>query len=62
MSRWQFMKDGLPTLDPVFDDGLAPLPGEPDFSTDAVTAQMATVGADAFNYVSPSVQPELPET
>jgi hypothetical protein len=53
MAKWQFTKNGLPTNDPIFDDGLQVVPGDPDFSTDAVKAAMPA-DADGFNYVGTS--------
>ena len=61
MAIWQIMKAGAPLADNavvppmnlLFDDGGAAQPGEVDFSTAAVTAHVATLGAaaDGFNYV-----------
>lgn len=56
MARWQIMKSGKPTDAPLFGDGGTAQPGEEGFSTDAVIAHVATLGAEAdgFNYVGPS--------
>jgi hypothetical protein len=56
MAQWQIMKSGAPTTSPLFDDGDAAQPGDDGFSTDAVKAHVATLGAaaDGFNYVGPS--------
>ena len=56
MARWQIMKSEKPTADALFDDGATALPGEEGFSTGAVAAHVATLGAaaDGFNYVGPS--------
>lgn len=56
MARWQIMKGGKPTNDPLFDDGNTAAPGEDGFSTDPVAAHVATLGvqADGFNYVGVS--------
>lgn len=56
MAQWQMMKSGKPTAAPLFDDGGTKQPGEDGFSTDAVAAQVAALGAaaDGFNYVGPS--------
>lgn len=56
MAQWQIMKSGKPTDDPLFDDNGTAQSGEDGFSTDAVKAHVATLGAaaDGFNYVGPS--------
>jgi hypothetical protein len=50
MSKWQFVKSGVPTTDPLFDDGEQTSPGDEGFNTTAVEAAIPA-GADGFNYV-----------
>ncbi len=55
MAQWQLMAGEEPLAAyPTFDDGGAAQPGDPAFSTDAVKAAAAAVGATGFNYVGPS--------
>ena len=58
MSQWQFMKSGVPTSDPIYDDGLNDLPGDPGFTTAPVIAN-TPVDADGFNYVGPSASAQV---
>ena len=53
MAVWQFLKGGVPTLDPIFDDGLNDLPGDAGFTVAPVQAALPA-DADGFNYVGPS--------
>ncbi len=53
MAVWQYLKGDLPTSDPLYDDGLLPLPGDAGFSASAATAALPA-DADGFNYVGPS--------
>lgn len=59
--RWQIMRDGEPTNDPVFDDGVFDTrPGDEGFTTDLVRQHVATKGTLppwGFNYVGPSWDP-----
>jgi hypothetical protein len=64
MAIWQIMKAGVPLADTsvvpainlLFDDGGLAQPGDDGFSTAAITAHLATLGAaaDGFNYVGPN--------
>lgn len=53
MAKWQLMKAGKPLPD-TFEDFLPGTPGDPDFTTDLVSAEATLVGADGFNYCGPS--------
>jgi hypothetical protein len=64
MAIWQTMKGGVPLADTsvvpatnlLFDDGGLAQPGVDGFSTAAIMAHVATLGAvaDGFNYVGPN--------
>ena len=56
MARWQMLKGAEPIAAPLFDDNGVALPGDSDFSTDAVAAAVRDLGAaaDGFNYVGVS--------
>jgi hypothetical protein len=48
-----------PPVNLIFDDGLPAVPGDAAFSTDAVKAHVASLGAavDGYNYVGVSQPP-----
>lgn len=56
MAIWQLMRAGQPTGE-SFDDLQPQLPGDEDFSTEAVQAEVTAQEADGFNYVGPSAPP-----
>ena len=58
MAVWQFLKTNLPTLDPLFDDGLNDLPGDTGFTLAPVQAALPA-DADSFNYVGPSAPAQV---
>lgn len=55
--RWQIMKNGLP-LNDTFDDGIPFVgPGDEDFTTVLVDAEVTRMKADSRNYVGCSYPP-----
>lgn len=53
MAQWQILdKAGVPLSAPHYDDGLLPDPGDEDFTTAAVKAQLKA--GQGFNYVGRS--------
>ena len=61
MAVWQLLKNGIPTKDDHFDDGLPFGPGDEGFNIDAVQAKAsATTGVNGFNYMRKSDVVEVP--